>query len=274
MKRLVLGLGIVAVLLSSATASAQAIAGFAKGYAEPPYSVSGVPLLDSFYLRYSSSDHHVESLGVEPQISSLLVVLADDNQDDEYYYSVEHKGRRDSGIVADSFVDFCNGSCLYPLTPPGPGYVFALRGFRFYFRNGDHHLDQVGIVREASGVRTYFNDQNDDDPYVVYVDYAWLPPSMIQQTAQLTGTARGGVQRSLSSASAAVITSFLVDYADSDHHVREIGVLTRTSDVQVYYGDQNGDDRFSYRVDLAVLAAPRFRLPLDGVLEAPFVVGP
>jgi len=253
----------------AASAFAESTAGYAEGYTYPAYSSPGVPLLDSFYLRYTGDDHHVESFGVQPQSAgNILLVLGDDNNDDEYYYSVEHKRRTTAGIVTGSFVDFCNGSCLYPLNPPGSGYTFALRGFRFYFRNGDHHLDQVGILREAAGVRTYFNDDNDDDPYAVFVDYAWLPNSMVQTSGQLTGTATGGVQRALTNASSAIITGFLVDYRSSDHHVQEIGVFTRTSDVQIYYGDDNADDAFSYRVDYSLLRLVISLPPIGGIIEA------
>lgn len=268
--------GVVMSLAVGGVARGETAAGFGHGYIYPTYNAAGTPLLDSFYLRYSDGDHHVQSLGVEPQLNGqILIVLGDDNNDDEYYYSIEHKRRSDAGITTGSFVDFCNGSCLYPLAPPHAGDVFALRGFRFYYRGGDHHVDQIGILREADGVRTYFNDDNDDDPYVVYVDYAWLPAAMVTQTATLTGSSGGGGdQQAFASAASAVITGFRLDYADGDHHLQEIGVLTRTSDVQVYYGDDNGDDDFGYRVDLATLApVRRFPpvgpiLPIGGVLQS------
>jgi hypothetical protein len=194
------------------------------------------------------------------------LVLGDNNNDDEYYYSIEHKRRSDTGITTGSFVDFCNGSCLYPLSPPHAGDVFALRGFRFYYRTGDHHIDQVGIIHEANGVRTYFNDDNDDDPYVVYVDYAWLPASMVTQTSSLAGSSGGGgIQQPLTNASNAIITGFRVDYASGDHHLQEIGVMTRTSDVQIYYGDDNGDDDFSFRVDVAMLRPGRIIPPIGPI---------
>lgn len=257
MKILTAALSLAALLFLAANASAEATSGFAHGYVWQPYYAPGAALLlDSFYFRYSDEDHHVASLAakLEPD-GYITLALADQNNDDEYFYSVEHTPRADAGIITGSFVDFCNGSCLYPLTSPGAGYVFALSSFRFYYRGDDHHMDQIGILLESDGVRTYFNDQNDDDPYVVYVDYAWLPASMVEQTGQLTGTADGGgVQTELPNANRAIISGFLVDYLyGGDHHVREIGVLTRTSDVQIYYGDKNGDDDFSYVVDYAIL---------------------
>jgi hypothetical protein len=187
-----------------------------------------------------------------------MLAFADDNNDDDYYYSLEHKEQTAGGIILGSFVDFCNGSCLYPLSSPGAGYVFALRGFRFYYRNGDHHMNQIGILREATGVRTYFNDSNSDDPYVAYVDYAWLPPALVERTGTVTGTDDGaGVQRAVTNANRAVISGFFVDYVNGgDHHVKELGVLTRSSDVQVYFGDDNGDDDFTYRVNYSVLRSP------------------
>ena len=256
MKILIGGLSLAASLCLAAHAAAEATSGFADGYVSQPYNAPGVALLDSFYFRYSDGDHHVASLAAQPESNGeILLALADDNNDDEYFYLVEHKRRSDAGIITGSFVDFCNGSCLYPLPSPGAGYVFTLRGFRFYYRDGDdHHMDQIGIVHERDGVRTYFNDESNSDPYVVYVDYAWLPVSMVEQTGQLTGTDEGGGgQRTLSNANRAIISGFKVDYLNGDHHVKEIGVLTRTSDIQIYYGDENGDDDFAYFVDYTIL---------------------
>lgn len=255
-KCLIGGIALAAQLLVVANASAESVAGFSSGgYISPTYDAPGVALLDSFYFRYNDADHHLLSLSVKPEPSgTITLAFADDNNDDDYYYTVEHKRRTDSGIITGSFVDFCNGSCLYPLSSPGTGYVFAIRGFRFYYRNSDHHMNQIGILRETNGVRTYFSDQNFDDPYTVYVDYAWLPPSMVESTGVVTGTDDGGgVQRSVSLADQAVISGFKVDYTSADHHIKEFGVLTRTSDIQVYYGDENGDDDFTYQVDYTFL---------------------
>ena len=166
MKILTAALSLAALLFLAANASAEATSGFAHGYVwQPYYSPGAALLLDSFYFRYSDEDHHVESLAakLEPD-GYITLALKDQNEDDEYFYSVEHTPRADAGIITGSFVDFCNGSCLYPLTSPGAGYVFALSSFRFYYRGDDHHMDQIGILLESDGVRTYFNDKNDDDP--------------------------------------------------------------------------------------------------------------
>jgi hypothetical protein len=256
MKILIWSISLTVSLFVAANASAEAVSGFSGGgYTYAPYSSPGVALLDSFYFQYTGDDHHITSLAAMPQSNGqIMLALADKNNDDDYFYSVEHKRRSDSGIITGSFVDFCSGSCLYPLASPGAGYVFALRGFRFYYRSDDHHIDQIGIVRESNGVRTSFNDKNDDDPYVVYVDYAWLPAWMVERTGQVTGTDDGGgVQRAVASADRAIIAGFKMDFVSDDHHLRDVGVLTRISDVQVYYEDHNSDDDFSYRVDYAVL---------------------
>ena len=258
MKKCIIGgLALAAAVFVSANASAETAVGFSSGgYTYPIYNSPGVPLLDSFYFRYNDTDHHLASLSVKPETNgTITLAFADGNNDDDYYYSVEHKRNTSSGVITGSFVDFCTGNCLYPLTSPGAGYVFALRGFRFYFRNGDHHIDQVGILREATGVRTYFNDNDDNDPYTVYVDYAWLPSSLVETTGVISGNDDGGgVQRAVTNASRAIITGFKMDYLNGgDHEMQEIGVLTRSSDFQVYFGDGNGDDDFAYQVNYAVL---------------------
>ena len=258
MKKYLIGaLALGASVFVSQGASAESAAGFSSGgYVYPIYNSPGVALLDSFYFRYNDTDHHLSSLSVKPESNgTIMLAFADHNNDDDYYYTVEHKRNTSAGIITGSFVDFCTGSCLYPLAAPGPGYVFALRGFRFYYRNGDHHMNQVGILREATGVRTFFNDHNTDDPYTVYVDYAWLPSSLVEYTGVISGTDDGGgVQRAVTNANRAIITGFKMDYVyGGDHELQEIGVLTRNSDIQVYYGDSNGDDDFTYQVNYAVM---------------------
>lgn len=247
------------VLLGFTTiSSAETVAGFAKGYVHPPYGASGIPLLDSFYFRYSDTDHHIQDLAVYPeQGGQILLAFADKNDDDTYFYSIEHKRYSlAGGVITGSFVDFCNGKCLYPLDPPGPDYIFTLRGFRFYFRNGDHQINEVGILWEGAGVKTYFNDRNYDDPYVVYVDYAWLPASLVKETGDISGTEAGGSQNMLANSNRAIITGFKFDYLgdDVDHEIQDIGIQTRDSDMQVFFGDKNQDDDFSYLVNYAILA--------------------
>jgi hypothetical protein len=254
------------------------VEGFSSGgYIYPAYNAAGVPLLDSFYFRYTDTDHHLTSLAALPQADGkIMLALADQDNGDPYYYSVEHKRRAESGIITGSFVDFCTSHCVHPLTPPTPphagiSYVFALRGFRFYFRDGDHHIDQIAIVREPNGVHTYFNDKDDNDSYVVYVDYAWLPSSMVEATGSLTGTVNGvGVRHSLTAANRAVITGFKVDYVETDREIYDFGILTRTSDVEVYYGDSSGSgDDFAYQVNYAILTAPPVICCASGAVSEP-----
>lgn len=256
MKTMLAGLTLAVSLFVAANASAQVASGFSGGgYIYPPYSAPGVALLDSFYLQYTGDDHHITSLAALPEpTGQIMLALADQNNDDDYFYSVEHKRSSNSGIITGGFDDFCSGSCLFPITSPGAGYVFVLRGFWFYFNSDDHHIDQIGIVREGSGVRTYFRDKNGDDAYVVHVDYAWLPASMVERTGQVSGRDDGGgVRRDVTSADRAVISGFWVNFASDDHHLQDIGVLTRTSDVEIYYEDHNSDDDFDYLVNYTVL---------------------
>lgn len=275
-RRVILVIWTAGVSLGFTTiSSAETVSGFAKGYIHPPYNARGIPLLDSFYFRYSDTDHHIEDLAVYPeQGGQILLAFADKNDDDEYFYSIEHKRYPPaSGVITGSFVDFCNGKCLYPLDPPGPDYIFTLRGFRFYFRNGDHHINEVGILWEGAGVKTYFNDENSDDPYVVYVDYAWLPASLVEETGDISGTEAGGAQNQLLNANRAIITGFKFDYLyGGDHHIQDIGIQTRDSDMQVFFGDKNQED-FSYLVNYAILAG-RIIGPSTSVEHALPVVSP
>ena len=40
-----------------------------------------------------------------------------------------------------------------------------LQGFKLWFTNGDHHVDQVGLRLLPGELRVWLNDQNNDDPF-------------------------------------------------------------------------------------------------------------
>jgi hypothetical protein len=54
------------------------------------------------------------------------------------------------------------------------GDKVALRGFRFYFRNADHHLKSIGVKLQADGGAdpVSFQDNGRDDPIAWSVEYA------------------------------------------------------------------------------------------------------
>jgi hypothetical protein len=260
--------------------------GFGKGYVNPLYPGvdGGVPLLSSFYFRFNLSGHpepvdnHIHSIRVLPAgtpqdltpWAGLPLDVAepgtiglayqdkdeDDSRKDHYFYKTAHVIQPFQSARRFQIRDIgCTGKCEILLPqPPGPHStinkpVFVLVGFYLFFTGGrDHHIDELGLFEEEGKLTVAFNDKNDDDVFVYVVDYALV--SRIGQNVHVgedSGSAKGSAHVPVSRG-AKVIRGFHFDFTEKDHHIREIGVLTGNENLEVYYGDENGDDRFRWRV--------------------------
>lgn len=265
--------------------------GFAKGstLVNYPGVDAGTPLLSSFYFRFERSgssspiDNHINQIMVLPGGQSvdlspgadlspaqvpagkLDLMFADKSSgsaNDRYFFKVAHQtvpnGRR------FQFRDLgCTGKCEQVLPkPPGPILpgvqpVFVLCGFKIFFTGGrDHHLDGLSVFENNGKLTVEFNDKNDDDVFAYLVDYALISPVGLNiQLGEESGTSIGAA-RVPTTAGAKVIRGFRFDLRSSDHEVREIGVLPRNDDLEVYYTDAAGNDRFSWFVRWATISEP------------------
>lgn len=254
-----------------------------KTYAINP-ALSGIPLLNSFYFRFVTDsltaqvDNHLNIVRVMPPGSKrdlspnaqlpLDIVengkidlgFADEapiSEEDNYFYKVAHSlyaGQRfqirDVG---------CRGTCerIIPLPDKdSENSVFALVGFQVYFTGQrDHHIDEIAVFEDDGKLVIKFNDKNDDDVFGYLVDFAMISTnSQRLQTGEAKGEARGGAWISLPG-NDKVICGFHFDYKSRDHHIREIGVLSNPDDFEVYFGDKNGDDPFTYTVKWAKVSS-------------------
>lgn len=90
------------------------------GFEELIYSHKGTPLLDSFYFRYTSSDHHLGGIYIRPDVPTkghMQIAFHDKNYDDDYYYQVVHKTVDNLRIAEYSRgLDICYGKCNSRLT--------------------------------------------------------------------------------------------------------------------------------------------------------------
>jgi hypothetical protein len=253
----------VALALCSAAitpAAAENLQGYAKGLTSRQISLTqnGAPLLQSFYTRFTNTDHHFAGLEVMPNApaaNQASILYTDKNGDDEYFYNITF-----APYFGDIFrrfsTEFCRqNTCTYPVeTPPDrENYVFVLRGFYISFRGGDHHIDQVKISEQNGRVTYALNDKNDDDPFRVDLSYAYIPRSQISAVASRSGNAKGGQRMSIE-AGTPVIRGFNFDFRSSDHHIQDIGiVMNGNAQMEVYYGDKNKDDPFDWSVDYGIL---------------------
>lgn len=263
--------------------------GFARGFATVNYPGvdNGIPLLSSFYFRFERSgsstpiDNHINSVRVLPAGQSvdlspnadlspsavppgkLELTYADKDSgssNDRYFFKVAHHNLP-SGARRFQFRDLgCTGKCEQVLPkPPGPILpgvqdLFVLVGFKVFFTgNRDHHLDGLSVFEDNGKLTVEFNDRNDDDVFGYLVDYALV--RTIGQNVQLGeegGTATGAVRVPVPQGQK-VIRGFRFDLRSSDHEVREIGVLTNNNNLEVFYTDAAGDDRFQWFVRWATI---------------------
>jgi hypothetical protein len=241
-------------------AMAENLQGSGKGFITRPIGLTqnGAPLLQSFYFRFTSDDHHFGAIEVvpgQPAINQASLGYSDKNRDDNYTYNVTFAPYFGEIFRRKDGREFCKGSCTYPLQAPADraNQVFVLRGFYIYYYGGDHHIDQIKIHEQDGKVTVALNDKNDDDRFLVDLHYAYIPRSRFSEVATRSGTAKGGALATIGSGTP-VIRGFNFDFKSEDHHIKDIGVMMNGAGrMETYYGDKNQDDSFDWTVEYAVL---------------------
>jgi len=245
-------------------ASAENLQGFASGFTsrsiDPPES--GVPLLQSFYFRYTDSDHHLRAIDIEPNAPSVneaRIGYADENGDDQFFYNIDLQ--RYSGRIFEQTHgrEVCTGRCTKTILAPADreNHVFVIRGFYIFFHGDDHHIDQIGIQEDDGQVTVSFNDQDDNDTFLWDLHYAYIPRSRVADIGARSGNARGAQRVSIRSGPA-VIRGFNFDFTSKDHHIKDIGIqMTGNGQLSVFYGDREPDDSFAWQVRYAITRPAR-----------------
>jgi len=253
------GLVVIAVGAFSSAALAQSVQGRSSGGHETrSYTPNqGAKLLQTFWFRYVSSDHHIRAIKVrpdQPSFGKIQFQFADHNNDDDYDYHIAHTGYYGSiyGNTTYLFADKGSATRAIPRPTQMTNPVFVLKGFNIYYNGDDHHLDQLKIIESNGNLTVAFNDRNNDDTFWWQVEYAYIPRDAFSEVGSRTGYAREAVRRTISPGSA-VIRGFDFNFTSDDHHIKEVGIYPRGNGyLDIFYGDKNGDDRFYYRVDYAV----------------------
>ena len=287
-----LGLGSLMMMQLPCVALSMEVSGYSGGGGVfPLYPINGVPVLDSFYFRYTDADHHVQAISVDPASpipnpspesantppGQIFLTLQDQNRDDEFFYKVEH-ATVPTSVYRQKTFDFCKQSCKQWLSPPSPRHVFVITGFTFFFPGTDHHLRRVGIWEQNGELNVHFADENGDDLFKYELEYVYLPPEMIAKMGHEEGVnALGGEARDIDLGPVAtgptIIRGFDFEFQPDldwgitqDQHIKDIGVRTPGSKIEVYYGDKeinDGGDRFNWGVDWAALNLIRTKLPIE-----------
>jgi hypothetical protein len=229
------------------------------------YDRANALLLDHFFFRDVNADMHLHQIQVLPIFDLMFINFNDTLQNDVFEYRVAHSHVRPTGMISGHHESsVCYGKCIKNIAPPAGDYVFVLEGFDFEFPGDtippDRHIDEIGVVENSGVLTTYFNDQNDDDMFAVTVDYWWVPRSMLSNITSLSGSVdnAGSTTRNIPSGNK-VIRGFHVDNLASggagDNHIKRFGFLTRSTTVDIYYGDQDPSDSadWSYLFRYAIL---------------------
>lgn len=259
--RYALSLLALAGLSFATTASAQTASAISSGgYTNPAFGVDGAPLMKSFYFKYQSDDHHLRAIQVQPHnptLGKIAINYQDHNGDDDYFYNIVSQPYYGSIFQRSTERIACAGQCTIPIARPGDpqNWTFVIRGFYLYFAGDDHHIDRVSITESNGNVTAAFNDKNDDDTFWWELDYAYVPTSRLTEVSTRSGSAAGGARSSIG-LGLALLRGFTFDFSSEDHHIRDVGVwMPGNGTLDVYYGDKNGDDTFSWSVRYAILGS-------------------
>jgi hypothetical protein len=253
------GLALIAVGAFSSTALAQSVQGRSNGGHETrSYTPGqGAKLLQAFWFRYTSKDHHIRAIKIrpdQPSYGKIQFQFSDHNNDDDYDYHIRHTGyygpifRRTTYLVADK------GSATRTIARPTNmnDPVFVLKGFNIYYHGDDHHLDQLKIIERNGKLTVAFNDRNDDDTFWWQVEYAYVPRATFRAVGAVSGYAKEAKRRYITPGSA-VIRGFDFNFTSDDHHIKEVGIFPQGNGyLDLFYGDSGGEDYFYYRVEYAV----------------------
>jgi hypothetical protein len=154
----------------------------------PSSPIIGQPLgpsvlaLCGFKLFFTGNrDHHIDELEVMlDENNDLTVAFNDRNDDDVFGYLVDFA--RISGPGLNITPGQSSGSAQggARVTVPRLTHTdLVLRGFRFDFRSGDHHLRDIGVNRIGNRLEVFFGDVNGDDRFDWVVRWAHVGPQVL-----------------------------------------------------------------------------------------------
>lgn len=276
LKSLIAGLAIAGSSVIGASAQTTTLSGFGEGTLQRNFSVAGVPLLKSFFFDFGAGeDHHLLHVSVYPETNGKITLAFEDNDgNDEFFYHIEYEATAVGGAVVDSASGVCKGTCTKAIWRPSPisNYVFVLRGFRIYYHGVDHHIDEIALYESNGQLHVRFNDKNNDDTFIWYARWAWVPRDRFLTVGTVGGYScdnnpiESSCDRDWKAVSAghAVIRGFRFDFRYDDRHLSNIGLFTRNNGaIEAYFGDKSRNDEFYWFARYAVLA-PTFTVhPID-----------
>ena len=179
------------------------------------------------------------------------------NSDDPYFYNITF-ARYFGSIVRGSTTEFGRGGRItFPVNAPADraNFAFVIRGFYVQYRGDDHHIQELGIQESNGRVTVALNDHNDDDPFQIDLQYAYLPRTAFSESPQLeVGREREGRRKDHCFARRRLDSRISFQLHERRSPYQEFGVLLNGAGrLEVYFGDDNGDDPFNWNVAYGIL---------------------
>ena len=160
----------------------------------PPSTNDHLLLLSGFYLRFNDGDHEIKQVSVMTTNNNKLYIgFHDRNWDDSFQYTIRY-----AWMPKAYFLNWGEnkGEAKSFAVTSLPSQKFVLRSFKFFFKNGDHNLVNIGLdpaEYDAKDIFVDFRDNNGDDKYDWMFRWA-IPRPTITTIAQPVSTLRGTIR--------------------------------------------------------------------------------
>lgn len=157
--------------------------------------------------------------------------------------------------------------------PPREGVTeqHALQSFFFSFKNGDHHLNRLSLLKNGARMRVAFKDKNSDDPWQFEATYERIADIPMQR---VRGRLARGAARRISVPGLGPATHFALNgfefrldgnAAGQDRHVKRIVLLPNENDgtLALSFGDADLGEDVDFKVQYQVVPRARVSGTLD-----------
>ena len=157
-------------------------AGIFSGRPHVPTAPGAIVALAGFKIFFTGNrDHNIDQITVMLEDDgAITIALNDRNDDDVFGYLIDVV--RISGLGMNVIPGEASGSARggERIASPRPrGTDFVLRGFHFDYASGDHHLRDIGVIRQNDRMEVFFGDKSGTDLFNWRVRWAHVGPQVI-----------------------------------------------------------------------------------------------
>jgi len=235
------------------------------------------PGLRSFKIAFNDSDHHVKSIGAgrEFEFGNGQWRMVDNRS--EAWLTDNSQKRKLTGSITEVMLpsgtfygelggagsdsnhnlNLNRASGTWPAESVRKYYVPVMAGFHLDL-DSDHHVSNIfaGLgYHEAIGFYggLSLGDQSGHYAQSGHVCVAFVPHCRVRGTQTIRGEGRGSSGPIAFLAGDPVLQSFSVGFKNGDHHLKEFAIRMSPNTCEVVFKDDNGDDPFSYTLEIVDL---------------------